>query len=291
MSDLSPRARDVLRDVRLVAAEDTRHTGTLLRQIGSDAQLVSAHSHNERSRIDDLLAVLRAGEACALVSDAGTPAVSDPGARLVALVRAAGFPVIPIPGPSSVVTLLSAAGIDADRFGPAADRFHFEGFLPTRSAARRKRLQELARIQAVVVLMEAPHRIEACLQDLPAAFGPARTVVIGRELTKRFEQIVSLPTADAPAWLASDSNHGRGEFVLAVAPVPVDDSRRDADADDAEAVGLDDPLTLETSARALMTALVAELPPARAAKLARKLTGLKQETLYAAALELRPPRD
>ena len=120
MSDLSPRARDVLRDVRLVAAEDTRHTGTLLRQIGSDAQLVSAHSHNERSRIDDLLAVLRAGEACALVSDAGTPAVSDPGARLVALVRAAGFPVIPIPGPSSVVTLLSAAGIDADRFGPAA---------------------------------------------------------------------------------------------------------------------------------------------------------------------------
>lgn len=285
LGDLSRRACDVLRDVRLVAAEDTRHTRQLLQHIGSDAELISAHAHNERSRIDQLTAVLSAGDSCALVSDAGTPAISDPGARLVGLVRAAGYKIVPIPGPSSVVTLLSVAGLDADRFGPAADRFQFEGFLPAKPAGRRKRLTELSQLSAVLVLMEAPHRIAACLDDLLSVLGPERIVVIGRELTKRFEQIVSVTTAQAPEWLASDSNHSRGEFVLAIAPPALSpDTNKDI------SLSAESPLQLSATAGALMQLLLTEMSPARAARLAKKLTGLPGDALYELAVSIQNAR-
>ena len=289
LGDLSSRARNVLCDVRLVAAEDTRHTGLLMAHIGSNASLVSAHSHNERGRVDQIVQILSGGESCALVSDAGTPAISDPGARLVAGVRAAGYQIVPIPGPSAVVALLSAAGLDADRFGPAADRFHFEGFLPTKAAARKARLSMLSQLDAVLVIMEAPHRIEQCLSDIEQVFGPDRTLVIGRELTKRFEQIVSLSCAEAPGWLSSNSNHQRGEFVLAISPKPVAAEAAPTDLGES-VVTATSPLTIETTAGQLMRRLLAEMPPARAVKLARALTGLPQKALYALAVELQSQR-
>ncbi len=284
LRDLSRRACDVLCDVRLVAAEDTRHTRQLLQEIGSNAELVSAHTHNERSRVDQISAILAAGDSCALVSDAGTPAISDPGARLVNLIREAGFRVIPIPGPSAVITLLSAAGIDADRFGEAADRFQFEGFLPARAGARKKRLEALSRVPVTLVLMEAPHRIAACLTDLATVYGPDRTLVIGRELTKRFEQIVSIKTGQANAWLDSDSNHSRGEFILALAPPETGSA--DHDDADHERIERGTAIEISSSAGQLMTLLLAELPPAKAVRLARKLTNLPADPLYALAVEI-----
>lgn len=287
LSDLSSRACNVLCDVRLIAAEDTRHTGQLIAHIGSNASLISAHAHNERSRVDQLVQVLAGGESCALVSDAGTPAISDPGARLVAGVRAAGFRVIPIPGPNSVVTLLSVAGLDADRFGPAADRFHFEGFLSPKAAARRTRLEALTNLDAVLVLMEAPHRIAGCLADIKSTFEPGRTLVIGRELTKRFEQIVSIDCGQGPDWLASDTNHQRGEFVLAISPKPMS---QEAGQEQIAEFTADTAVAIEMRAGKLMQTLLAEMPPARAAKVARSLTGLPQKALYAIAVELQSSR-
>jgi len=287
LSDLSSRACNVLCDVRLIAAEDTRHTSQLIAQIGSSASLISAHAHNERSRVDQLVQVLAGGESCALVSDAGTPAISDPGARLVAGVRAAGYRVIPVPGPNSVVTLLSAAGLDADRFGAAADRFHFEGFLSPKAAARRTRLSALTNLEAVLVLMEAPHRIVGCLADIKSTFEPGRTLVIGRELTKRFEQIVSIECSQGPDWLASDANHQRGEFVLAIAPKPVPQG---IEQQPVAEITANSEVTIEVRAGRLMQALLTEMPPARAAKVARGLTGLPQKALYAIAVELQSSR-
>lgn len=287
LGDLSSRARNVLCDVRLIAAEDTRHTGQLIAHIGSSASLISAHAHNERSRVDQVVQVLAGGDSCALVSDAGTPAISDPGARLVAGVRAAGYRVVPVPGPNSVVTLLSVAGLDADRFGPAADRFHFEGFLSPKAAARRTRLAALKNLEAVLVLMEAPHRIAGCLADIQSTFEAGRTLVIGRELTKRFEQIVSIDCEQGPDWLASDANHQRGEFVLAIAPKPMPQG---TDQEPVSELTPDSEFTIEMNAGKLMQTLLTEMPPARAAKVARNLTGLPQKALYAIAVELQSSR-
>lgn len=273
LSDLSPRAAETLRSVDVVAAEDTRVTRVLLRHVGSAAKTIAAHEHNQRAAADAVLEHLRAGRSVALVSDAGTPAISDPGNLIVAAVHEAGFVVEPIPGPSAVVALLSAAGL-------SEAPFLFEGFLPARPKARDARLAAVADAAdaagALLVLYEAPHRIAATLQALALRFGgEQRLVAIGRELTKTFEEIWRGPAADAPAWLAARAERSRGEFVIAIDRRTPDDAQRDS----AAAAAID--------ARTLLAELLQELPTSRAVRLAQRLTGLPHRELYASALALR----
>ncbi|MDP3420066.1 MAG: 16S rRNA (cytidine(1402)-2'-O)-methyltransferase, partial [Thiobacillus sp.] len=209
LGDITLRALDTLKSVDRVAAEDTRVSGQLLAHFNLSKPMVSIREHNEREAADKVIAWIAAGEAVAYVSDAGTPAVSDPGARLVAAVSAAGLSVVPIPGASAVTTALSAAGVESGQW-------LFQGFLPPKSGARRAQLQTLAALPAALVFYEAPHRIVETLADMAAVLDSARRVTLARELTKRFESIVTLPLAEAPAWLASDPNHVRGEFVVIV---------------------------------------------------------------------------
>ncbi len=277
LSDLSPRAAQTLCGVDVVAAEDTRVTRVLLRHAGSSARLISARAHNEQAAAAQIVALLAEGRSVALVSDAGTPAISDPGAQVVAAVRAAGFPVVPIPGPSALVTLLSAAGL---REGPIL----FEGFLPARARARRERLAVLAQAArlsgAALVFYEAPHRIDELLADLVDRFGAQRPLVIGRELTKMFEEIAAVAAGDALQWLSGKPERRRGEFVVAVErePAPV----AAASAPDGEAAA-----ELAPEVQRLLGHLLTELSPSRAARLAHEISGAPRESLYALALALR----
>ena len=265
LRDLTLRALDVLATADVIAAEDTRTTGNLLRHYGIVAQTLSLHAHNEDARARTIVARLAEGKSVALVSDAGTPGISDPGARTVRAVRAAGYPVIPIPGPSAVAAAVSAAGL-------AADAFLFAGFLPPQAKARRARLQDLAQLPAALVFHEAPHRIRDTVDDLRAAFGDARVLVVARELTKTFETVASMPLAAAPAWLAGDPNRERGEFVLIVdAPPPA--------AGEA---------ALDAAALRWLVALLEELPPSRAARVVAAVTGAPRADVYARALALKP---
>lgn len=270
LSDLSPRAAQVLASVEIVAAEDTRVTRVLLRHVGSTARTISAHSHNERSAADTVLGHLREGRSVALVSDAGTPAISDPGTAIVAAVHAAGFTVVPVPGPSAVTALLSAAGLSE---GP----FLFEGFLPARPKHRDERLAVAARAAddagALLVLYEAPHRIEGTLQAIANRYGTTRTIAIGRELTKTFEEIHRCDAADAPAWLAERDERRRGEFVIAI------DRSAEVEASAAPQGVL--------APEHLLPRLLQEMPASRAVKLAQELTGLPHRELYAMALALK----
>lgn len=261
LSDLGIRACETLRQVDVVAAEDTRVTRVLLDHVGARPVLVPSHEHNEARSAQAIVERLRAGQRVALVSDAGTPGISDPGARVVAAVHAAGLPVIPVPGPSAVTTLLSAAGF-------ATPRFAFEGFLPARPKARRERLAQLARSDAVVVLYESPHRIAETVADLAAALEPQRTVVVGRELTKRFEQIHRGTAGELPDWLGADPDRLRGEFVIAFDAAPPE-------------------LAQAHEADAWLEALCAELPVRQAARIAARATGLRANELYRRALALR----
>jgi 16S rRNA (cytidine1402-2'-O)-methyltransferase len=265
LSDLGIRASDVLRGVDVVAAEDTRTSRVLLDHIGARPTLIASHEHNEARAAQAIVERLRAGQSVALISDAGTPGISDPGARVVAAVHAAGLPVIPVPGPAAVTALLSVAGF-------TEPRFRFEGFLPARPKARRDRLAQLARSDAVVVLYESPHRIVETADDLAAALDPGRTVMVGRELTKRFEQLHRCTAADLPGWLAADPDHRRGEFVLAF---------------DAAAAEVSD----TQSADALLEALCTELPVRQAARIAARATGLRANDLYRRAIALRAGRE
>lgn len=273
LSDLGERARDTLCSVDVVAAEDTRVSQVLLRHVGSRARTISAHAHNEREAAEAVLAHLRAGRSVALVSDAGTPAISDPGSAIVAAVHDAGFPVVPIPGPTAVATLLSAAGLSE---GP----FLFEGFLPARARARDARLDAACAAAdaaaATLVLYEAPHRIAATLRALAARFGATRRVAIGRELTKTFEEIYRGSAADAPAWLAQRPERQRGEFVIAI----------DRAAAPAAATPEDRVAGRPIDPDALLARLLRDLSPSRAVKLAQELTGLPHRDLYARALAL-----
>ncbi len=210
LEDLSARAVRVLKTAEIVACEDTRVSRHLLLRAGAGGRSVALHAHNEAQRGPALLDAVADGARVALISDAGTPAVSDPGARLVAAAHARGLAVVPIPGASAVTTLLSAAGLEDGRF-------RFEGFLPTRTGQRRKRLLALADSEVSLILFEAPHRIEDLARDLAATLEPQRHLVVGRELTKRFEQIASLSVGDFVDWLATDSDRRRGEFVIAIA--------------------------------------------------------------------------
>lgn len=262
LGDLSPRAREELAAAELVAAEDTRRTGQLLTTLGLSRPLVSLHEHNETERIDELLERLRGGARIALVSDAGTPLLSDPGFELVRRVAQEGVSIVAVPGPSAITAALSIAGLPTERFT-------FEGFLPARLAERRTRLAELAAEARTLVFFEAPHRIAECLEDMAAAFGGARRAAVARELTKVFETVYRGTLATLCAQARSDANFTRGEITLVVegaARASIDPARAQLDA------------TLEV--------LLAELAPSKAAALAARLTGAKRNDAYARALEL-----
>jgi 16S rRNA (cytidine1402-2'-O)-methyltransferase len=263
LRDITLRAVDVLQAVDIVAAEDTRHSAHLLTHLGIKAKLVALHEHNERRAGEKLIAELRAGKSVALVSDAGTPGISDPGAVFVQLAREAGIPVVPLPGACAAITALSAAGFDAPHF-------LFYGFLPASGAQRRKALEALRDQPAVLVFYEAPHRVAESVRDMAAALGENRVLLIARELTKTFETFYRCTLGEAEAWLLKDDHHQRGEFVLlvegALAP---------------EAAEVD-----ENSAR-ILTLLLSELPLKQAVKLAAEITGAKKNALYDLALELK----
>lgn len=264
LRDLTLRALDVLRTADVIAVEDTRVSSVLLRHYGIGTAPVALHAHNEMQRAGKLLAQLAAGRSVALITDAGTPAVSDPGARLVAAVHDAGYPVVPVPGPSAAIAAVSAAGL-------GAERFLFLGFLPAAAKARQAELRAAAALPCALVIYEAPHRVQATVDDLAALLAPERTLVVARELTKRFETIARLRLADAPAWMAADTNRSRGEFVLVVDAPPA-----------AEA-----PLALDAATERWLQALAADLPPAQAARIAAAASGLPRDVLYARLVALR----
>lgn len=269
LADLSLRALHVLQLVDAIACEDTRHTQTLLRAYGIDrhgSRLLAVHQHNEAEAAQAVIARLTEGQRIAYVSDAGTPGVSDPGARLSAAVQAAGQRVLPIPGPSSVTTLLSAAGAHDDARGGA---FVFAGFLPTKAGERDAAVQTLASETRAVVLLEAPHRIEALARAL-AVLG-ARPVTVGRELTKQFEEIATVPAEALADWLAAGAQRTRGEFALLLHPQP---AQVEGDGIGAEA-------------ERVLRLLLAELPLKSAARLAADITGAPRNALYAQALAWR----
>ncbi len=262
LDDISARALRVLREVALIAAEDTRHSARLLQHFGISTPLQACHEHNEREQGGRFIGRLQAGEDVALISDAGTPLISDPGYHLVRQARAAGVRVIPVPGACALIAALSAAGLPSDRF-------IFEGFLPAKMAARRARLELLREEPRTLIFYEAPHRILECLEDLQAIFGAQRPAVLGRELTKTFETLKGLPLGELRDWVAADSNQQRGECVLLVAGW-------EAPQGDAQ---------LSTETLRVLDLLLAELPLKRAAALAAGITGVRKNLLYQAALE------
>lgn len=260
LRDITLRALDLLASVDRIAAEDTRHTRVLLEAHGLAARMTALHRHNEVAAADRVVQWLREGASVALVTDAGTPGVSDPGTRVVRAAREAGFAVVPVPGASAVITALSASGIESDGF-------RFEGFLPAKGEARRARIRDLADCTQAVVLYEAPHRIRETLQDLQSLLGPDRGLTVCRELTKRFESIADLRAGGAVEWLDGDPNRSRGEFVLLVHPA----RRSGAGAELAEGLRILGPL-------------LEELPASQAARLAAKISGARRGDLYDAAL-------
>lgn len=261
LADIAQRALDVLRAVDVIACEDTRHTRWLLDHYGIDKKLVALHEHNEQAAGQLLIDLLAEGKSVALVSDAGTPGISDPGARAVRAVQGAGRPVVPVPGCNAAMTAFSASGL-------LDEHFLFVGFLPAKTAARRVEIEKLKPLPAALVLYEAPHRIAETLADLAALLEPAREIVIARELTKLFEQIARMPLADAPAWIAADANRQRGEFVVIVSAPPPSEG-------------------YDAEAERVLRALAAELPTKQAAKLAAEITGLPRNALYERALQFK----
>ncbi|NEX63872.1 16S rRNA (cytidine(1402)-2'-O)-methyltransferase [Noviherbaspirillum sp. 17J57-3] len=261
-ADISLRAWHLLGIADAVACEDTRNTAHLLNRFGLSKELIAAHEHNEREAADRLIERLRQGQRIALVSDAGTPAVSDPGARIVDAVRGAGLRVMPLPGASAAIAALSASGL-------LGDRFHFIGFLPSKARQRETALEGLAALAGTLVLYEAPHRIADAVDALGRVFGPARQVVLARELTKLFEEIHRCTLAEAPAWIAADPNRQKGEYVVLVEGAPAGEDGDDADTD------------------RLLRILLAECPVKQAATLAAQITGQKKNALYERALALK----
>lgn len=261
LSDMVPRAVETLQTVALIAAEDTRHSSRLLSHFDIKTPCVAYHDHSDEQRTEQLIARMHAGDSIALISDAGTPLVSDPGYRLVRSARQAGIQVVPIPGACAMIAALSAAGLPSDRFA-------FEGFLPAKQVARCTQLQNLAADPRTLIFYEAPHRILETLQDMAQVFGPEREVVMARELTKTFETIKGDKVADLAAWVAADTNQQRGEIVLLVhgAPKPENEAMT--------------PAQMHT-----MKVLLEELPVKQAASIGAKLTGLKKNFLYDWALQ------
>jgi 16S rRNA (cytidine1402-2'-O)-methyltransferase len=261
LADLTPRAREVLAAVALIAAEDTRHTRQLLQSCGIETALTSLHEHNEARKSEELVARLARGESIALVSDAGTPLVSDPGFDLVAAARSRGIAVIAIPGACAAIAALSVAGLPTNRFA-------FEGFLPAKSAARSERLAQLAREERTLIFYEAPHRLAEVLRDMAQVLGAERRASISRELTKRFETTYSGTLAELSEAAERDSDMTRGEIVIVVSGAPAASA------------------ALELDSETLLRALLEELPPSQAAKIAARLTGARRGDLYEAALRI-----
>lgn len=262
LGDFSPRASATLAAVAAICAEDTRTTAQLLAHAGLSKPLIALHEHNESKVTAQLLARLQAGDALALVSDAGTPLISDPGYSLVRAARDAGLPVVAVPGPCAVVAALSVAGL-------ATDEFLFAGFLPAKRAARRERLHALAAETRTWVIYESPHRIQECADDLLAAVGPLRLLCVARELTKKFEESQRMPASELPAWLQAHEHRQRGEFALCIERAPEQQ---------------DSPPPVDV--RKLMKLLLAELPASRAARIAAELTGVKRAQLYEMAVNM-----
>lgn len=262
LGDFSPRARDILAEVTLIAAEDTRHSGRLLQAFGIRTPMLSLHEHNEDARAPDLVSRMLAGSDIALITDAGTPLISDPGFRLVQAAARADLRVSPVPGPSSVLAALSVSA-------QASDRFVFEGFLPARSGPRRKRLAQLRGDPRTLVLLEAGHRISDTLADLADILGHERPATVARELTKLHETILRGRLEDLALRVGEDGDQRRGELTLVVAGAPAPHGGQEA---------------LDT--RQLLSALLEELPPGRAAAVAARATGQARRELYRLALEL-----
>mgnify|MGYP003483492531 FL=1 len=262
LDDLSPRALLTLSEVSLIAAEDTRHSSKLLRHFGILTPVIAFHEHNEREKAAELVAYLASGKSVALISDAGTPLVSDPGYRLVRATHAAGIRVVPLPGACAAIVALSASGLPSDRFA-------FEGFPPVKSAARRAWFEALAGEPRTLIVYESPHRIAESLQDMAAVFGATREAVYARELTKQFETVRHATLGELARWVAEDANQQRGEIVVLVHGAA--------------------PAAAETSddAARILRILIKELPVSQAAALAAEITGQKKNQLYELALQLK----
>ncbi|MBN6713051.1 16S rRNA (cytidine(1402)-2'-O)-methyltransferase [Pseudomonas capsici] len=262
LDDMSVRALKVLRDVALIAAEDTRHSSRLMQHFGISTPLAACHEHNERDEGSRFITRLLAGDDVALISDAGTPLISDPGYHLVRQARAAGVQVVPVPGACALIAALSAAGLPSDRF-------IFEGFLPAKAVGRKGRLEMLREEPRTLIFYEAPHRILECLHDMEQVFGPDRPALLARELTKTFETLKGLPLAQLRAFVEGDSNQQRGECVVLVAGwTPPEDE---------DVVGAE--------ARRVLDLLLEEMPLKRAAALAAEITGVRKNLLYQVALD------
>ncbi len=263
-ADFTTRAIDVLRSVAVIAAEDTRHSKPLLQNFQINARLLAYHDHSDSKTVEQIIGHLQSGESVALISDAGTPLISDPGYKLVRAVRQAGFAVLPIPGASALTAALSVAGLPSDRF-------LFAGFLPAKAAARRQALAELQQHHCTLVLYESPHRILASVEDIIAVFGAGHEVFIAREISKRFEAHFLGTAADCLGWLESDANNQRGEFVIAI--------RGEEVTSDAE----------QQMRAALQTVAILqeELSLKKAVALASRLTGVRKNALYEAALQVK----
>ncbi|CAE6898795.1 16S rRNA 2'-O-ribose C1402 methyltransferase [Pseudomonas marincola] len=262
LEDISARAIRVLNEVSLIAAEDTRHSARLMQHFGIATPLAACHEHNERDQGGRFISRLQAGEDVALISDAGTPLISDPGYHLVRQARAAGYAVVPVPGACALIAALSAAGLPSDRF-------IFEGFLPAKAVGRRARLEQVKEEPRTLIFYEAPHRILECLEDMRSVFGDERPALLAREITKTFETLQGMPLVDLHSWVASDSNQQRGECVVVVAGWQAPES----DA------------AVSSEALRVLDLLLKDMPLKRAAALAAEITGVRKNLLYQVALE------
>jgi 16S rRNA (cytidine1402-2'-O)-methyltransferase len=263
LGDITMRAIDILKQVDAIAAEDTRHSAGLLTHFGINKKLIAVHEHNEQQSAQLLLQRIQQGERIALITDAGTPGISDPGAVVVDVLISHGVKVVPIPGASAVITALSASGI-------TDSAFMFVGFLPASASQRRKKLESLQAVDATLVFYEAPHRIVDCVNDLMQVLGAERRITIARELTKTFETIYRCILAEAGAWLQQDTNQQRGEFVLLVEALPPQDT-----------------VEVDQAAERVLRLLLDALPLKQAAKLASDITGAKKNALYELALSIK----
>lgn len=262
LGDMVPRAVEVLQAVDVIAAEDTRHSGRLMSHLGIKTPLIAYHDHSDDRKVDKLIEILKQGKSVALISDAGTPLISDPGYKLVRMVRQQGYKVVPIPGPCALVAAICASGLPSDRFT-------FEGFTPAKSSARIKVLQSLAEEPRTLVFYESPHRIVQTLEDMVSVFGESRQTVMARELTKTYETFLAGTLAEVHRQVVSDSNQQKGEIVLIL---------KGADAEE----GVDN-----VEQQRVLSLLLDELPLKQAAALAAKITGGQKNALYQMALDLK----
>lgn len=263
LKDITQRAIETLQNVNCIAAEDTRHSKRLLQHLAITTPVVSLHEHNEVERARQLIERLRQGEAIALISDAGTPLISDPGYILVQQVKKAGFPVVPIPGPCAAIAALSVAGLPTDHFV-------FDGFLPAKSKLRKERLEVLRAESRTIIFYEAPHRILDSLQAMQQVFGPERQMVLARELTKLFETVIAGTIEEIIDWVTQDDNQQRGEIIVLVSGMEVVSSVKEG-----------------VSSDKILITLLETLPLKQATEIAAKITGERKNDLYQRALQLK----